>query len=159
LDAGHPDPQYNDPDGSRNQMGAYGGPWAAANLSQATISLTPLNPKGGETVNVQITLNNKGAPAQDARLVVDLPDHVTYVADSASPAGMVTVEGRRLTASLGAVGTGASVTVKFSMQVAETSNSLVLAMPLSVAWQGGSYTVAHTIIVNGKALYLPSVRR
>lgn len=26
IDAGHPDPQYNDIDGSRNDMGAYGGP-------------------------------------------------------------------------------------------------------------------------------------
>jgi len=26
VDAGDPDPQYNDPDGSRNDMGAYGGP-------------------------------------------------------------------------------------------------------------------------------------
>ncbi len=26
IDAGDPDPQYNDPDGSRNDMGAYGGP-------------------------------------------------------------------------------------------------------------------------------------
>ncbi len=28
-DAGNPDPGYNDPDGTRNDMGAYGGPWAA----------------------------------------------------------------------------------------------------------------------------------
>jgi hypothetical protein len=26
IDAGNPDPQYNDNDGSRNDMGAYGGP-------------------------------------------------------------------------------------------------------------------------------------
>ena len=26
IDAGNPDPQYNDPDGTRNDMGAYGGP-------------------------------------------------------------------------------------------------------------------------------------
>jgi len=28
IDAGDPDPQYNDPDGTRNDMGAYGGPEA-----------------------------------------------------------------------------------------------------------------------------------
>jgi len=28
-DAGNPDPGYNDPDGTRNDMGAYGGPWAS----------------------------------------------------------------------------------------------------------------------------------
>ncbi len=26
IDAGNPDPAFNDPDGSRNDMGAYGGP-------------------------------------------------------------------------------------------------------------------------------------
>lgn len=26
IDTGSPSPQYNDPDGSRNDMGAYGGP-------------------------------------------------------------------------------------------------------------------------------------
>ena len=29
IDAGHPGPYYNDPDGTRNDMGAYGGPEAA----------------------------------------------------------------------------------------------------------------------------------
>ena len=28
-DAGNPDPRYNDPGGTRNDMGAYGGPWAS----------------------------------------------------------------------------------------------------------------------------------
>jgi len=28
-DAGNPDPGYNDPDGTRNDMGAYGGPWSS----------------------------------------------------------------------------------------------------------------------------------
>ncbi|KPL07727.1 hypothetical protein AMJ86_03215 [bacterium SM23_57] len=27
IDAGNPAPEYNDPDGSRNDMGVYGGPW------------------------------------------------------------------------------------------------------------------------------------
>ena len=31
IDAGNPDPMYHDPDGSRNDMGAYGGPEAKLN--------------------------------------------------------------------------------------------------------------------------------
>jgi hypothetical protein len=31
IDAGNPDPMYHDPDGSRNDMGAYGGPEAKTN--------------------------------------------------------------------------------------------------------------------------------
>ncbi|MCX6842725.1 MAG: FG-GAP-like repeat-containing protein [candidate division WOR-3 bacterium] len=40
IDAGNPAPQYNDPDGTRNDMGAYGGPGAVSNLPAVT-SLVP----------------------------------------------------------------------------------------------------------------------
>jgi hypothetical protein len=40
VDAGNPDPQYNDPDGTRNDMGAYGGPGAVSDLPVIT-SLVP----------------------------------------------------------------------------------------------------------------------
>jgi serine protease len=40
IDAGNPAPQYNDPDGTRNDMGAYGGPGAVSNLPTVT-SLVP----------------------------------------------------------------------------------------------------------------------
>ena len=33
VDAGDPDPQFNDPDGSRNDMGAFGGPSAPDNIT------------------------------------------------------------------------------------------------------------------------------
>ena len=36
IDHGNPDPQYNDPDGTRNDMGAYGGPGAVSNLPMVT---------------------------------------------------------------------------------------------------------------------------
>ena len=29
IDAGNPDPSFDDPDGSRNDMGAYGGPYGS----------------------------------------------------------------------------------------------------------------------------------
>jgi parallel beta-helix repeat protein len=40
IDAGNPAPQYNDPDGTRNDMGAYGGPGAVSDLPAVT-SLVP----------------------------------------------------------------------------------------------------------------------
>jgi hypothetical protein len=40
IDAGNPAPQYNDPDGTRNDMGAYGGPGAVSDLPAIT-SLVP----------------------------------------------------------------------------------------------------------------------
>ncbi|TES92885.1 MAG: T9SS type A sorting domain-containing protein [Candidatus Cloacimonadota bacterium] len=43
IDSGNPDPAYNDPDGSRNDMGAYGGPGAASNLPQVTLTIPSQN--------------------------------------------------------------------------------------------------------------------
>jgi hypothetical protein len=43
IDAGNPAPEYNDPDGSRNDVGAYGGPYAdtsSTSSAQAVLSLT-----------------------------------------------------------------------------------------------------------------------
>jgi parallel beta-helix repeat protein len=43
INAGNPAAQYNDPDGTRNDMGAYGGPGAPALLPQATLLVPQMN--------------------------------------------------------------------------------------------------------------------
>ncbi len=43
IDSGNPLPQYNDPDGSRNDMGAYGGPGAAVNFPLVTLTIPAQN--------------------------------------------------------------------------------------------------------------------
>ncbi len=43
INAGNPAAQYNDPDGTRNDMGAYGGPGAPAVLPQATLLVPRMN--------------------------------------------------------------------------------------------------------------------
>ena len=43
INAGNPAPQYNDPDGTRNDMGAYGGPGAPALLPGVTTLVPGLN--------------------------------------------------------------------------------------------------------------------
>ena len=43
IDAGNPAPQYNDPDGTRNDMGAYGGPGAVSDLPAVTSLVPPRN--------------------------------------------------------------------------------------------------------------------
>ncbi len=70
IDAGNPDPIYNDPDGTRNDMGAYGGPNGlilldAENevievISQSSINVypNPFNPSGaGRSPQTTIALN------------------------------------------------------------------------------------------------------
>ncbi|MEO0078691.1 MAG: right-handed parallel beta-helix repeat-containing protein, partial [candidate division WOR-3 bacterium] len=43
IDSGNPAAQYNDPDGSRNDMGAYGGPGATSNQPEITTLFPPQN--------------------------------------------------------------------------------------------------------------------
>jgi parallel beta-helix repeat protein len=43
IDSGNPAPQYNDPDGSRNDMGAYGGPDAEFNLPEVSLTIPSQN--------------------------------------------------------------------------------------------------------------------
>lgn len=43
IDTGNPLPGYNDPDGSRNDMGAYGGPDAAINIPKVTLTIPAQN--------------------------------------------------------------------------------------------------------------------
>jgi len=67
IDAGDPDPIYNDPDGTRNDMGAYGGPNALtaqlgnddnpiALVSHSNINVYP-NPFNPET-NIALSLSS-----------------------------------------------------------------------------------------------------
>ncbi|NQV18523.1 MAG: T9SS type A sorting domain-containing protein, partial [Armatimonadetes bacterium] len=67
IDAGDPDPVYNDPDGSRNDMGAYGGPnglilVSSENevievISQSSINVypNPFNPQTSIALNMTET--------------------------------------------------------------------------------------------------------
>ncbi|UCG93061.1 MAG: VCBS repeat-containing protein [candidate division WOR-3 bacterium] len=43
IDSGNPLPQYNDPDGSRNDMGAYGGPGAPADFPLVELTIPSQN--------------------------------------------------------------------------------------------------------------------
>lgn len=43
IDAGNPAPAYNDPDGTRNDMGAYGGPGAAVIIPQVSLTIPSQN--------------------------------------------------------------------------------------------------------------------
>jgi parallel beta-helix repeat protein len=43
IDTGNPLPEYNDPDGSRNDMGAYGGPGAAVDIPRVILAIPSQN--------------------------------------------------------------------------------------------------------------------
>jgi hypothetical protein len=60
-DAGDPAPEFNDPDGSRNDMGAWGGPWALDQQEPLPVPLWTyawfdLAPWAGQTISVTFAL-------------------------------------------------------------------------------------------------------
>jgi len=57
IDSGHPDAKYNDPDGSRNDMGAYGGPDAQIlenYLSPVRLELPSVEAAANDTVQIEL---------------------------------------------------------------------------------------------------------
>ncbi len=76
VDAGNPDPIYNDVDGTRNDIGAYGGPYPIQSYlsSQLTRSIYVSNVSGdpGDTISVFISIDNTAGFAKgDFTLEVD----------------------------------------------------------------------------------------
>ena len=62
IDAGNPDELYNDVDGTRNDMGAYGGPDPISNVItlglDKSIEISRQSGFPGDTISVAISMNN-----------------------------------------------------------------------------------------------------
>lgn len=73
IDAGHPDSQYNDLDGSRNDMGIFGGsiPMPSERIITPVIRVEAANRSGfpGDTIEIPITLSN-AASLKEVRMTV-----------------------------------------------------------------------------------------
>jgi len=63
IDAGDPDPQYNDPDGTRNDMGAFyfdqSGPYPDLTITSLSFDPTSIDPNG--TIMIDYTVENIGS--------------------------------------------------------------------------------------------------
>jgi len=74
INAGNPDPAYNDRDGSRNDIGAYGGPYAdsASIINGSSLSMDSLSFASSDTIQVFIKGNGlEGITELDAALTFD----------------------------------------------------------------------------------------
>ncbi|HID10896.1 MAG TPA: hypothetical protein EYP17_06305 [Candidatus Latescibacteria bacterium] len=61
IDGGNPDPEYNDPDGSRNDIGIYGGPYAesgGAFTPPVRVSLPETVAPPGDTLSILVEIAN-----------------------------------------------------------------------------------------------------
>ncbi|HID10800.1 MAG TPA: T9SS type A sorting domain-containing protein [Candidatus Latescibacteria bacterium] len=83
VDAGDPDPKYNDPDGSRNDMGIYGGPYADAFgrfILPAKISLPDTSAPPGDTLSIPVEIIDAPGIAE-VRMVLTYPPESFSVLD------------------------------------------------------------------------------
>ena len=57
IDTGNPAANYNDTDGSRNNMGVYGGPysWAGSGPATTNLQISPAAVNQGQTITIQAT--------------------------------------------------------------------------------------------------------
>ena len=83
IDAGNPDPQYDDPDGSRNDMGIHGGPYAGEGrgfAAAAKLSLPDTSAAAGDTLVVPVeALNTRGVAR--AKMALSYPAHSLTMLD------------------------------------------------------------------------------
>ena len=83
IDAGNPDPQYDDLDGSRNDMGLHGGPYAGEGrgfAAAAKLSLPDTSAAAGDTLVVPVeALNTRGVAR--AKMALSYPAHSLTMLD------------------------------------------------------------------------------
>ncbi|MCK4673526.1 right-handed parallel beta-helix repeat-containing protein, partial [candidate division WOR-3 bacterium] len=78
IDSGNPLPQYNDPDGTRNDMGAYGGPGATADFPVVELTIPMQNEVNViDTTDVSAMFNIDMNPATFNANTVRLNGHLT----------------------------------------------------------------------------------
>lgn len=85
IDAGDPDPAYNDPDGSRNDIGIWGGPHALSNASglgrTVSLSLPDTSASPGDTLLVPVEAAGALGVAE-ADMVIAYPAATLRVLDA-----------------------------------------------------------------------------
>lgn len=78
IDSGNPLPQYDDPDGSRNDMGAYGGPEAPADFPLVILTIPMQNALNAiDTVDISAMFNNDMDQATFNESTVVVSGHLT----------------------------------------------------------------------------------
>lgn len=154
INAGNPAPAYNDLDGSRNDMGAYGGPHAAATGSQVAVlaQVAPDYPVSGEPITVTVTLLRGGEVATAVVLTATLPVETTYIPGSASGSQGTVSDAGPLVFEVGDLET--AVTLQWSL-IAHEGGRLLL--PLTLRWHGGGWQGDLPILVDVALIFLPLV--
>lgn len=78
IDSGNPLPQYNDPDGTRNDMGAYGGPGATADFPVVELTIPSQNELNvAQNIDVSAMFNIDMDPSTFTSNTIRINSHLT----------------------------------------------------------------------------------
>jgi uncharacterized repeat protein (TIGR01451 family) len=161
MDAGDPNPLYADANGSRNDMGATGGPSATATIAQLEITAAPLNPQPGESVHYTVQLTNRGRAVEAVQVQLTLPPGMHYTNEAARVSqGVVEQQEGTLVWAAGTAYFNVPLKLHFTAEVESAHSTPAHArLPVTLTWAGGERVQEHLVIVGGTLLLLPEIAR
>lgn len=156
IDAGINQAAYNDLDGSRNDLGMFGGPHAPDAMIVSASSATA--PAAGEAFPLTFNLNYQGGTAENVTITVILPAEATFVENTVQPVSIGSSANGNMT-TLTLVELTGSEQVSFQVETSgDLTEATALQFAYTVTWDGGAdVTGTVTTIINGQTVFLPLV--
>ena len=155
INTGNPATTYQDPDGSRADIGAYGGPNADISTLAVQISTDPLYPSGTDPYTMTLAATNIGST------------DFSTVTVQATINGDITISHTNPTASINGkiiswpeIPISAGTTTSFTVQVTPvTAESALIITEASATWESDNNSWVHHLIINGDYIFLPMIGR
>jgi len=157
IDTGNPDSSFNDPDGSRADIGAYGGPEADISTLQLTVTTDPIDPIGYQPYTMTIVATNYGTTDFTAVTLEAILGSEFISVTAPSPSGVIS--GDRVSWPATSLTGGDMVTYTLSI-LPSTSEGALVQTEIFAGWDnGGARSMTHVAIVNSQRVYAPVILR
>ena len=157
VNTGNPDSSFNDPDGSRADIGAYGGPEADISTLQLTVTTDPIDPIGYQPYTMTIVATNYGTTDFTAVTLEAILGSEFISVTAPSPSGVIS--GDRVSWPATSLTGGDMVTYTLSI-LPSTSEGALVQTEIVAGWDnGGARSMTHVAIVNSQRVYAPVILR
>jgi hypothetical protein len=151
---------FNDLDGSRNDIGAYGGPYADFAFPDLSIKLLATSPRltSDHPITVVLRVTNTGGGVRDLSGEVTLPQEYSFVPGSGKISKGSIDLGENLSLLIPTLPGNGYVDIQFQV-IAKQSGSSPYRLPLSnrLFWSDGDYRRTIYILVDGYELFVPLI--
>ena len=155
IDTGNPDIAYNDPDGSRSDIGAYGGPHADISTVTLHISTDPAFPSGTSPYTMTFAVTNVGSTDFNT---VTVNAVISGQVSLSQTIPATSINGA--TISWSTVPISAGGTTSYTVQITPlTSEATLVTTNVTATWESGNNSSVQYAVINGDYIYLPAVWR